>query len=90
MSCIKDDICWDSADYVEEITGDRPSHNVTLKEWENMKNPYYAMRGMSEYYSSDYWNYPLTEIEGIIEDQEFVLVRFPNDFGGYDYRFCEI
>lgn len=89
MSYIKDDNCWDSGKYVEEITGNS-SENITLEEWENMKNPNYAIAGMPEYYSSDYWNYPLTEIEGIIEgEHEVVLVRFPTD-DGYEYRFCEI
>ena len=93
MSCIKDNTCWRSADYVEEITGNRPSEDVTLEEWENTKNPDYLDGDgeCSEYYSSDYWNYPLTEIDEIIEGKhEVVLVRFPNCYGGYDYRFCEI
>ena len=81
MSCIKDNECWDSADYIEEITCYKPTKNLTLEEWEDFKNKY----------SDIYWNYPLTEIDHIIENEiNVVLVRFPNEQGGYDYRFCEI
>jgi hypothetical protein len=77
MSCIKDDDCFDSADYVEFVAGCRPTENVTLEQLEKMK--------------LDVWNYPLTEIEHIIENHiPVVLVRFPETYGGYIYRFCEL
>ena len=71
------DYCYDSSDYVEMITGNLPIENPTLNELENMQ--------------IDKWNYPLTEINHIIEnDLKVVLVRFPEIYGGYEYRFCEI
>ena len=81
LSCIKDNTCWDSAEYVEEVTGYRPPANITLKELEDLfKEEEVCL-----------WNYPLTEIEHIIENElEVVLVRFPEYTGGYEYRFCEI
>lgn len=81
LSCIKDNTCWDSAEYVEEVTGCRPYKNITLKELEDLfKEEEICL-----------WNYPLTEIEHIIENElKVVLVRFPEDIGEYEYRFCEI
>lgn len=77
MSCIKDDTCLDSMEYVELVTGDEPVDNISLEELEEME--------------LDLWNYPLTEIEHIIENNlNVVLVRFPEMYGGYDYRFCEV
>ena len=33
------------------------------------------------------WNYPLTEIDHIIENNiDVVLVRFTDDYDGYEYR----
>ena len=38
------------------------------------------------------WNYPIDEIEHLIEigDVHIVLVRFPDIYGGYEYRWCEL
>lgn len=81
MSCIKDNGCWDSADFLEEYAGYRPCENVTLEKFEKIlkKNEVCL------------WNYPLEEIDHIIENNiDVVLVRFPKMYGGYEYRFCEI
>lgn len=71
---------WDVCDYVEEITSIRPCYE-TLEEMEedfNNKN-------------IDLWNYPLNEVEHIIENGLNVcLVRFSDDYGGYVYRWCEL
>lgn len=88
MSCIKDDICLDSADYIEIVTGHKLTKNLTLDEWENLECKDGFVKG---YYSNYLWNYPLTEIEHIIDcEHSVVLVRFPNSEGSFDYRFCEI
>lgn len=77
MNNIVDNICYDSADYVEMVTESRPVEDVTLEDLEEME--------------LELWNYPLTEIDHIIEnDLKVVLVRFPELYGGYEYRFCEI
>lgn len=92
-SCIKSDVCMDSAKYAELITGKKQKKNPTLDEWESMKNPDSLALGCSEYYSGDFFNYPLTEIEEIIDaGTKVVLVRFPkeNEAEGFDYRFGEI
>ena len=81
MGCIKDNDCWDSADYLEEFAEYRPSEDVTLGEFEEIL----------EEREINLWNYPLTEIEHIIENEiNVVLVRFPDEYDGYDYRFCEV
>lgn len=69
--------CLDSDEYVELITEYRPTNKPTLEELKKMQ--------------LDKWNYPLTEVEHIVENQiPVVLVRFPEMYGGYEYRFCEI
>lgn len=69
--------CLDSDEYVKLITEYRPTNKLTLEELEKMQ--------------LDKWNYPLTEVEHIVENQiPVVLVRFPEMYGGYEYRFCEI
>lgn len=69
--------CLDSDEYVELITDYRPAYKPTLEELEKMQ--------------LDKWNYPLMEIEHIAENEiPVVLVRFPEMYGGYEYRFCEI
>lgn len=74
---IKYDGCYDSDEYIEILTGNKPVIKPTLDELEKLE--------------LEYWNYPLTEIDHIIEnDIDVVLVRFPNLYGGYDYRFCEV
>lgn len=69
--------CYNSSDYLEIITGEKSIKDVSLAELEEME------LGL--------WNYPLTEIDHIIEnDLKVVLVRFPEMYGGYEYRFCEV
>lgn len=82
MSNIMSDVCYDSADYIEVVAGYRPCEDVTLEECGRIL----------EEREVCLWNYPLTEIDHIIEnDINVILVRFPEDDGnGYDYRFCEI
>lgn len=74
-SLVKENICLDSADYLELIGFNR--NDVTLEELHQME--------------LDLWDYPITEIEHIVENCiPVVLVRFPEMYGGYDYRFCEV
>lgn len=74
---IKNNECIDSDEYVALITGKFPGKAPTLKEVEEME--------------LEKWNYPLTEIDHIMENEiPVILVRFPSPDGGYDYRFCEI
>ena len=74
---IKNNECIDSSEYVALITGKFPGKEPTLKEVEEME--------------LDKWNYPLTEIDHIMENEiPVILVRFPSPDGGYDYRFCEV
>lgn len=74
---IKNNECIDSDEYVALITGKFPDKEPTLKEIEEME--------------LDKWNYPLTEIDHIMENKiPVILVRFPSPDGGYDYRFCEV
>lgn len=74
---IKNNECIDSDEYVALITGKFPDKEPTLKEIEEME--------------LDKWNYPLTEIDHIMENEiPVILVRFPSPDGGYDYRFCEV
>ena len=81
MSNIKDDKCWDSADFLEEYADYRPCEDVELEKFEEIL----------EENDVCLWNYPLTEIDHIIENNiDVVLVRFPEMYGGYEYRFCEI
>ena len=81
MSWIKADCCLDGTDFLEEYAGYRPCGEVTLDEFEKfLKEKEVCL-----------WNYPLTEIDHIIENNmDVVLVRFPEMYGGYEYRFCEI
>lgn len=73
---IKNNECIDSDEYVALITGKFPDKEPTLKEVEEME--------------LEKWNYPLTEIDHIMENEiPVILVRFPSPDGGYDYRFCE-
>lgn len=77
VSCIKEDVCLNSADYLNLVTDREITENLTLEQLEKLK--------------LDVWNYPLTEIEHIIENQiQVVLVRFPKKDGDYEYRFCEL
>ena len=81
MSCIKDDCCWSSADYLEKYTGYRPCDDISLVEFEKVL----------EENEVCLWNYPLTEIEYLLENNiNVILVRFPDMNGEYEYRFCEI
>ena len=71
---------WDCGDYVEYITGDFPCY----KDLESMEKAF-AEEGI------ELWNYPLEEISHAMENNEHLcLVRFTNEYGGYDYRWCEI
>lgn len=81
MGKILYDECFDSADYIEEVTGCRPFTNVSLEECENILQEKDICL----------WNYPLTEIEHILEnDIDVILVKFPYFYGGYEYRLCEV
>lgn len=79
MKAYFDSEVWEVADYVEHITDDRPCYN-DLKSMEAD----FQTKGL------DLWNYPLNEIEHIIENElKVCLVRFENMYGGYEYRWCE-
>lgn len=81
MSCIKDDCCWEVEEYLEQYIKYRPCGQISLKKFEKIL----------EEYEVNLWNYPLTEIDHIIENNiDVILVRFPEFYGGYEYRFCEI
>jgi hypothetical protein len=71
---------WDVKDYVEEVTGSRPC--------------YTTISAMEKYFEDNeicLWNYPINEVEHIIENGLSVcLVRFENLYGGYEYRWCEL
>lgn len=70
-------LCFTSGQYVSMVTKKTVSHNPTLSELENMQ--------------LDYWNYPLTEIEHILENNiDVILVQFPKGNGAYEYRLCEV
>lgn len=74
-SIVKEESCLDIKEYLEFIGESEKS--LTLDEFEAL--------------GLNYWNYPLTEIEYLIENRiPVVLVRFPAEYGGYDYRFCEV
>ena len=71
---------WDVQDYVEEVTGDRPCY-TSLDEMGK------------DFYEKDIclWNYPICEVEHIIENRlKVCLVRFQEMSGGYEYRWCEL
>lgn len=70
---IKSDKCYSSKEYIGMITGSEPKRNPTLSQIENLQ--------------LNYWNYPINEIEHIIDNNlSVVLVKFPGNI----YRFCEI
>lgn len=70
-------LCFTSGQYVSMVTKKTVSHNPTLSELENMQ--------------LNYWNYPLTEIEHILENNiDVILVQFPKGNGTYEYRLCEV
>lgn len=80
MSVILNDRCLDSKEYLKEITGFSFCEEISLEKCEKILEE----RNMC------LWNYPLTEIEHIIEnDIDVVLVRFPKINGEYEYRLCE-
>ena len=82
MSCIKENECFDSKVFLKMYVDYDSCGEVTLEEFEEIL----------EENKICLWNYPLTEIDHIIEnDIDVVLVRFPEmDASGYEYRFCEI
>lgn len=79
--------CIDSADWVEEISGYRPSEDlITLDELIKLEQSLDCCFP---------WDYPLNETEMLATQEEyadtyFVLVRFSTDDGDYEYRWCEI
>ena len=80
MKAYFDNAVWDVQDYVEEVTGNRPYY-TSLDEMEK------------DFQERDIclWNYPIDEIEHIIENELNVcLVRFEELYGGYEYRWCEL
>lgn len=82
--------CMDSADWIEEISGYRPTDDVITLE---------QLSELSEKFPIDtvanHWDYPLSETSMLATDEdkadtEYVLVRFKELYGGYEYRWCEI
>ena len=75
-----DNEVWDVKDYVEEVTGCRPAY-TSLDEMEK------------DFENNDIclWNYPINEVEHIIENSLNVcIVRFEDLYGGYEHRWCEL
>ena len=71
---------WDVQDYVEEITGNRPCYTTLNEMEEDFENNDICL-----------WNYPICEVDVIIEGELNVcLVRFEKLYGGYEYRWCEL
>ena len=70
----------DIADYCEEIGLSR--NDYTLNEFEKILQDL----------NCNLWNYPINEIEYLIKNnnKKIVLVRFPEIYGGYEYRWCEL
>lgn len=71
---------WDVQDYVEEITGSKP-HYTSLNDMEK------------DFEEKDIclWNYPICEVEHIIQNKlKVCLVKFETLYGGYEYRWCEL
>ena len=75
-----DNIVWDVQDYVELITGSKPCY-TSLEEMEkDFKEKNICL-----------WNYPICEVEHIIQNElKVCLVRFEELHGGYEYRWCEM
>jgi hypothetical protein len=74
---------------LEEIYGviELPSYSEieTLEELENFLQELYEINDIS------IWNYPINEVDVIIENEiSVVLVRFKDLCGGYEYRWCEL
>ena len=70
---------YDVQDYVQEVTGNRPSYTTLLEMEEEFEEKDLCL-----------WNYPINEVEHIIENELNVcLVRF-KAINGYEYRWCEI
>lgn len=89
------DECWDSADWIEEVTGHRPVDDViTLAELNKLAEDKEKNGGWDGL--PNRWDYPLSETPYLVkdedeeEDREYVLVRFAHPYGGYEYRWCEI
>lgn len=77
---VKDDICYESNEYINMI-------------YDSEDNWYsFPLSDLPKYLGEfELWDYPITEIDHILEnDIDVVLVRFPELYGGYEYRFCEI
>ena len=75
MNLVKENACLDVEDYLECIGLKRESINL----------------GAFQAKELNLWDYPITEIEHIVENKiPVVLVRFPHIYGGYEYRFCEV
>jgi hypothetical protein len=80
MKAYFDNVVWDAQDYVEEVTGDRPC-------WASLPE----MEAYFERNEINLWNYPLDEVEHIMENGLRVcLVRFADNYGGFEYRWCEL
>ena len=93
------DECWDSADWIEEITGYRPVDDViTLEELEELSQNLDDLELVDECgYNilANHGDYALSETDMLATDedkadQEYVLVRFADIYGGYEYGWCEI
>lgn len=80
MKAIFSNEVLDVKDYVEKIIGNRPCY-TTLEEMER------------DFEENDVclWNYPICEVEHIIQNElKVCLVRFTTLYGGYEYRWCEM
>ena len=77
---VKDNMCYESFEYINMIYDNEDS-------WCS-----FPLSDLPKYLGDlELWDYPITEIDHILEnDIDVVLVRFPELYGGYEYRFCEI
>ena len=88
--------CWDSADWVEEVSAYRPTDDIiSLAELGEISEDASRNGGLDGL--PNHWDYPLSETEMLAtdedhKDQTYVLVRFDDGtgYGGYEYRWCEI
>lgn len=80
MKASFDNEVWDVQDYVEEVLGIRPYYTSLNKMEKDFEENDICL-----------WNYPICEVEHIIENKSKVcLVRFKTIHGGYEYRWCEL
>ena len=76
--------CFDSNEYINYLIDDdgKCTNEFMLLHLDLIREKY----GLN-----NLWDYPLNEIEHIIENNiPVVLVRFLDLYGGYEYRWCEV